>query len=243
MPEAHDPQQNRLLAALPAAERARLYPKLQLIPMPLGRVFYESGDTQGHVYFPTDSIVSLRYVMSDGASDEMSVVGNEGLIGVAMYLGGEPTPSRAIVQSSGHAYRLLGPQLKEELDRNGEMQLVLLRYTQMLITQMAQLAVCRGHHSVEQQLCRWLLLSLDRMSSHQMTMTQEFVATMLGVRRDDVTEAAGRLQELGIIQYVDGHITVDRPKVEQLSCECYAVIEKESSHLQLLPRRRSHCVR
>jgi CRP-like cAMP-binding protein len=238
MPDAHDPQHNHLLAALPPAERARLYPRLQLVPMPLGMVLYESGDTQTHVYFPTDSIVSLRYVMPDGTSEEMSVVGNEGLIGVVLYLGGEPTPSRAIVQSAGHAYRLIGAQLKEEFDRNGEMQLLLLRYTQVLITQMAQIAVCKGHHSVDQQLCRWLLLSLDRLSSHQLTMTQEFIATMLGVRRDDVTEAAGKLQELGIIHYAHGQITVvDRPKLEQLSCECYAVIKKESGRLLSLPRR------
>jgi CRP-like cAMP-binding protein len=236
MPAAHDPQQNHLLAALSPAERGRLYPQLQLVPMPLGMVLYESGDPQAHVYFPTDSIVSLRYVMEDGTSAEMSVVGNEGLIGVVLFLGGEPTPSRAIVQSAGHAYQLTGLQLKEEFDRNGEMQLLLLRYTQALLTQMAQTAVCKRHHSVDQQLCRWLLLSLDRLSSNQLTMTQEFMANMLGVRSEGVTEAAGKLQELGIIRYSGGQITVlGRSKLEQLSCECYAMIRKEGDRLLLPP--------
>ena len=173
MPASHDPQQNHLLAALSPAERDRLYPHLRLVPMPLGKVLYESGDVLGHVYFPTNSIVSLLYVLADGASAEISVVGNEGLIGIALFMGGETTPSRAIVQSAGHAYRLIGQQLKGEFHRNGEMQLLLLRYTQSLITQMAQTAVCNRHHSVDQQLCRWLLLSLDRLSSNQLTMTQD----------------------------------------------------------------------
>ena len=235
MPGPHVPQQNHLLGALSAGERNRLYPHLRLVPLPLGKVLYESGDVMRHVYFPTDSIVSLLYVLADGASAELSVVGNEGLIGVALFMGGETTPSRAIVQSAGHAYRLIGQQLKDEFHRNGELQLLLLRYTQALITQMAQTAVCNRHHSVDQQLCRWLLLSLDRLSSNQMTMTQELIANMLGVRREGVTEAAGKLHELGLIRYARGHFTVlDRPKLEQLCCECYAVVKKETD--RLLPR-------
>ena len=228
----HDPQQNHLLAALSPPERERLYPHLRLVPMPLGEVLYESGDVLRHVYFPTDSIVSLLYVLADGASAEISVVGNEGLIGIALFMGGETTPSRAIVQSAGHAYRLIGQQLKDEFHRNGELQLLLLRYTQALITQMAQTAVCNRHHSVDQQLARWLLLSLDRLSANQLTMTQELIANMLGVRREGVTEAAGKLQKLGVIEYSRGQITVmDRPKLEKLCCECYAVVRKESDRL------------
>src|SRR5436190_640610 len=204
MPGSHNPQQNHLLAALSPVEQDRLYPHLRLVPMPLGKVLYESGDLLRHVYFPTDSIVSLLYVLADGASAEISVVGNEGLIGIALFMGGETTPSRAIVQSAGHAYRLIGQQLKDEFHRNGEMQLLLLRYTQSLITQMAQTAVCNRHHSVDQQLCRWLLLSLDRLSSNQLTMTQELIANMLGVRREGVTEAAGKLHKLGVIRYARG---------------------------------------
>ena len=235
MPDSHNPQQNHLLAALSAGERDRLYPHLRLVPLPLGKVLYESGDVLGHVYFPTDSIVSLLYVLADGASAEISVVGNEGLIGVALFMGGETTPSRAIVQSAGHAYRLIGQLLKDEFHRNGELQLLLLRYTQALITQMAQTAVCNRHHSVDQQLCRWLLLSLDRLSSNQMTMTQELIANMLGVRREGVTEAAGKLDKLGVIRYARGRITVlNRPLLERLCCECYAVVKKESD--RLLPR-------
>jgi CRP-like cAMP-binding protein len=235
MSGSHNPQQNHLLAALAPAERERIFPHLHLVPMPLGSVLYESGDVLRHVYFPTDSIVSLLYVLADGASAEISVVGNEGLIGIALFMGGETTPSRAIVQSSGHAYRLVGQLLKDEFHRNGPLQLLLLRYTQALITQMAQTAVCNRHHSVDQQLCRWLLLSLDRLSSNQLTMTQELIADMLGVRREGVTEAAGKLDKLGVIRYARGHITVlDRPKLEQLCCECYAVVRKESD--RLLPR-------
>ena len=233
---AHDPQQNHLLAALSPSERERLYPHLRLVPMPLGKILYESGDILRHVYFPTDSIVSLLYVLADGASAEISVVGNEGLIGIALFMGGETTPSRAIVQSAGHAYRLIGQRLKDEFHQNGELQLLLLRYTQALITQMAQTAVCNRHHSVDQQLCRWLLLSLDRLSTDQLTMTQELIANMLGVRREGVTEAAGKLQKLGVIEYRRGQITVlDRPKLEQLCCECYAVVKKESDRLLLHP--------
>ncbi|HEV7631639.1 MAG TPA: Crp/Fnr family transcriptional regulator [Steroidobacteraceae bacterium] len=233
MAEAYAPQQNRLLAALSAPERERIFPNLQLIEMPLGRVVYEPGDTLRHVYFPTNCIVSMLYVMENGASAEISVVGNEGLIGISLFMGGETTPSRAIVQSSGHAFRLAGQELKDEFHRNGAMQILLLRYTQALITQMAQTAVCNRHHNVDQQLCRWLLLSLDRLSSNQLTMTQELIANMLGVRREGVTDAAGKLQKLGIIQYTRGLITVlDRPRLEALCCECYAVVKKETDRLQ-----------
>jgi CRP-like cAMP-binding protein len=235
MTPSHDPQQNHLLAAMSAEERERLYPALQLVQMPLGKVLYESGDVLRHVYFPIDSIVSLLYVLADGASAEISVVGNEGLIGIALFMGGETTPSRAIVQSAGYAYRLIGQRLKDEFHRNGQAQLLLLRYTQALITQMAQTAVCNRHHSVDQQLCRWLLLSLDRLSSNQLTMTQELIANMLGVRREGVTEAAGKLHRAGVIRYSRGQITVlDRPKLEELCCECYAVVKKETD--RLLPR-------
>jgi len=231
----HTPQQNRLLAALSTEERARLYPNLRLVPMALGKVLYESGDVQRYVYFPTDSIVSLLYVMESGASAEVSVVGHEGVIGIALFMGGETTPSRAIVQSAGHAYRLVGQRLKDEFHRNGGMQILLLRYTQALITQMAQTAVCNRHHSVDQQLCRWLLLSLDRLSSNQLVMTQDLIANMLGVRREGVTEAAGKLQKLGVIRYSRGRITVlDRPHLEKLCCECYAVVKKETDRLQHL---------
>lgn len=227
---------NHLLAALSAEEQERIYPHLQLVPLLLGEVLYESGDVLRHVYFPTDSIVSLLYVLADGASAEISVVGNEGLIGIALFMGGETTPNRAIVQSAGHAYRLIAQLLKDEFHRNGGMQLLLLRYTQALITQMAQTAVCNRHHSVDQQLCRWLLLSLDRLSTNQLTMTQELIANMLGVRREGVTEAAGKLQKLGVIEYSRGQITVlDRPHLEQLCCECYSVVKKESDRLLARP--------
>ena len=231
-PAAHSLQQNRLLAALSPVERERLDPHLRLVAMPLGKVLYESGDVLRNVYFPVDCIVSLLYVLESGASAEISVVGNEGLIGVALFMGGETTPSRAIVQSAGHAFRLDGQRLKEEFHRNGDLQLLLLRYTQTLITQMAQTAVCNRHHSVDQQLCRWLLLSLDRLSSNELVMTQELIANMLGVRREGVTEAAGKLQKLGVIRYNRGHITVlDRSKLEQLCCECYSVVKRESDRI------------
>jgi CRP-like cAMP-binding protein len=229
----HDPQHNRLLAALSPVARERIYPDLQLVEMPLGKVLYEPGDLLRHVYFPVDCIVSLLYVMESGASAEISVVGNEGLIGIALFMGGDTTPSRAIVQSAGHAYRLDGNRLKDEFHRNGGMQVLLLRYTQALITQMAQTAVCNRHHSVDQQLCRWLLLSLDRLGSNQLNMTQELIANMLGVRREGVTDAAGKLQTLGVIRYQRGHITVlDRPKLEELSCECYEVVKRETDRLE-----------
>ena len=227
-----EPEQNHLLNALLPAAWERLYPHLELVEMPLGKALYESGDVLRHVYFLTDSIVSLLYVMQDGASAEIAVVGNEGLIGISLFMGGETTPSRAIVQSAGHAYRLIGQRLKDEFHRNGEMQILLLRYTQALLTQMAQTAVCNRHHSVDQQLCRWLLLSLDRLSSNELTMTQELIANMLGVRREGVTEAAGKLQKLGVIHYSRGKITIlDRPKLEQLCCECYAVVKTETDRL------------
>ena len=233
--DQHSPQRNHLLAALSSEERDRLFPHLRLVTMPLGKVLYESGDVQRYVYFPTDSIVSLLYVMESGASAEVSVVGNEGVIGIALFMGGETTPSRAIVQSAGHAYRLIGQRLKDEFHRSGGMQLLLLRYTQALITQMAQTAVCNRHHSVDQQLCRWLLLSLDRLSSNELIMTQDLIANMLGVRREGVTEAAGKLQKLGVIRYSRGRITVlDRPQLEQLSCECYGLVKKETDRLQQL---------
>ena len=232
MSETPAPNQNHLLAALPAEVQSRLFSHLELVPLPLGKVLYESGDALRHVYFPTDSIVSLLYVMEDGASAEISVVGNEGLIGVALFMGGESTPSRAIVQSGGSAYRLLAQRLKDEFGRHGEMLLLMLRYTQSLITQMAQTAVCNRHHSIDQQLCRWLLLSLDRLPSNRLTMTQELIANMLGVRREGVTDAAGKLQKLGVIKYSRGEITVlDRPKLEKLSCECYAVVRAETDRL------------
>jgi CRP-like cAMP-binding protein len=232
-PGLHSPQQNHLLAALSPVECERIYPHLRLVPMPLGKVLYESGDQLRHVYFPVDCIVSLLYVLESGASAEISVVGREGLIGVALFMGGETTPSRALVQSAGHAYRLEGHRLKEEFHRSGDLQLLLLRYTQSLITQMAQTAVCNRHHSVDQQLCRWLLLSLDRLASNELVMTQELIANMLGVRREGVTEAAGKLQKLGAIRYARGQITVvDRPKLEQLCCECYAVVKRESDRIE-----------
>ncbi len=226
------PLQNHLLAALPAEVQDRLFPHLELVPLALAQVLYESGDALRHVYFPTDAIVSLLYVMENGASAEISVVGNEGLIGISLFMGGESTPSRAIVQSAGHAYQLPGQLLKDEFNRHGAMLQLMLRYTQSLITQMAQTAVCNRHHSIDQQLCRWLLLSLDRLSSNQLIMTQELIANMLGVRREGVTDAAGKLQKLGVIEYSRGHITViDRPKLEQLSCECYAVVKRETDRL------------
>jgi len=229
----HSPKQNHLLAVLPATEFERLSPHLQLVPMPLGEALYESGGRLQHVYFPTTSIVSLLYVMADGASAEIAVVGNEGILGISLFMGGETTPSRAVVQSAGHGYRLEAQLLKQEFNRPGAvLQILLLRYTQALITQMAQTAVCNRHHSVEQQLCRWLLLSLDRLPTRELTMTQELIANMLGVRREGVTEAAGNLQRAGLIRYSRGHITVlDRPRLEQEVCECYAVVKKEFDRL------------
>ncbi len=226
---------NRLLAALPAADYARLAPNLNLVPMPLGWAVYESGGTQGHVYFPTDSIVSLLYVLADGDSTELGVVGNDGLVGISLFMGGETTPSRAVVQSAGQGYRLKSSILKAEFVHGGALHHLLLRYTQSLITQMVQTAVCNRHHSVDQQLCRWLLLSLDRLPSNELVMTQELIADMLGVRREGVTEAAGNLQAAGLIHYSRGKITVlDRSKLEARVCECYAVVRRETD--RLLPR-------
>ena len=232
MPASHSPQQNYLLAALPAAEYDRLAPELELVPMPLGKALYESGGRLQHVYFPTTSIVSLLYVMEDGASAEIAIVGNEGILGISLFMGGETTPSRAVVQSAGHGYRLKAHLLKREFQRAGPVMNLLLRYTQALITQMAQTAVCNRHHSIEQQLSRWLLLSLDRLSTFELTMTQELIANMLGVRREGVTEAAGKLQRAGIIRYSRGRITVlDRERLEENVCECYAVVKKEFERL------------
>jgi len=236
MPLPPKPNLNHLLAALPTEVLERLLPDLELVTLPLGKVLYESGDTLRHVYFPIDCIVSLSYVMESGISAEISVVGKEGIIGIALFMGGETTPSRAIIQSAGYAYRLLAYQFKEEFHRHSEMLMLLLRYTQLLITQMAQTAVCNRHHSIGQQLCRWLLLSLDRLSSNRLTMTQELIANILGVRREGVTEAAGKLQKLGVIEYSRGQITVlDRQQLERLSCECYAVVKKETDRLMPCP--------
>jgi len=226
------PASNHLLGALDTEVQLRLFPLLEILPMALGAVLYESGDSMRHVYFPIDCIVSLLYVMESGASAEISVVGNEGLIGIALSMGGESTPSRAVVQSAGTAYRLPAQRMKDEFNRHSGLMVLMLRYTQALITQMAQTAVCNRHHSVDQQLCRWLLLSLDRLASNQLTMTQELIANMLGVRREGVTEAAGKLQKLGVIEYSRGRITVlDRPLLEKLSCECYEVVKRESDRL------------
>lgn len=232
MTETHSPLQNHLLACLPIEVQKRVFPFLELAPLSLGQVLYESGDTLRHVYFPTDSIISLLYVMESGASTEISMVGNEGIVGIALFMGGESTPSRAVVQSAGYAYRLQGLRMKEEFKRHNDTMLLLLRYTQALITQMSQTAVCNRHHSIEQQLCRFLLLSLDRLQSNKLVMTQELMANMLGVRHEGVTDAAGKLQKLGIIEYHRGTITVlDRIKLEAMSCECYAVVKTESDRL------------
>jgi CRP-like cAMP-binding protein len=228
----HSPRQNHLLAALPVADYERMLPDLELMPMPLGWAVYEADGPQGYVYFPTTCIVSLLYVMENGASAEIAVTGNDGLIGIALFMGGESTPSRAVVQSAGHGYRLKASALKREFALGGHLQHVALRYTQALITQMAQTAVCNRHHTVEQQLCRWLLLSLDRLPSNELVMTQELIANMLGVRREGVTEAAGKLQEDGLIRYSRGHITVlDRPKLKKRVCECYSVVKREMDRL------------
>ncbi len=238
-----DPRQNQLLAALPDAVWQRLLPHLEAVDMPLGEALYESGRTLSHVYFPTTSIVSLLYVMEDGASAEIAVVGHEGLVGISLFMGGGSTPSRAVVQSAGRGFRLNAQWMLQEFERAGPMLHLLLRYTQALITQMAQTAACNRHHSLDQQLCRWLLLSLDRLPADQLVMTQELIANMLGVRREGVTAAAGHLQQAGLIRYSRGRITVlDRPRLEQRSCECYAVVKKEYDRLlpdgHALPRDR-----
>jgi len=231
-----DPKTNHLLASLPSAEWRRLEPHLERVELPLGKVLYESGDTMRHVYFPTNTIVSLLYVMESGASAEIGVVGNEGIVGISLFMGGGSTPSRAVVQSAGEGLRLKAQIIKDEFDRSGPVMHLLLRYTQALITQMSQTAVCNRHHSLDQQLCRWLLLSLDRLQGTTLTMTQELIANMLGVRREGVTESALKLQRAGLINYARGHITVlDRPGLEKRCCECYAVVKKE--YERLLPRR------
>jgi len=232
MPTPHSPNQNHLLAALPTAEFESVAAHLERVPMPLGEVLYEPGGQMEHAYFPTTAIVSLHYVMESGASAETAGVGNEGVVGISLFMGGNTTPSSAVVQTAGHAYRLESRLLKEEFNRAGLMQRLLLRYTQALITQMFQTAACNRHHSVEQQLCRWLLLTLDRLPTNELIMTQELVASMLGVRREGITEAAGKLQQAGFIRYRRGHIAVlERSGLETRVCECYAVVKKELGRL------------
>lgn len=232
MSPPHSPNQNHLLAALPTGEFESLAAHLELISMPLGKMLYQPGEKLQHAYFPTTSIVSLHYVMESGASAESAGVGNEGVVGISLFMGGDTTSSSAVVQTAGHAYRIQGKLLKEEFNRAGLMQRLLLRYTQALMTQMSQTAVCNRHHSVEQQLCRWLLLTLDRLPTNELIMTQELVASMLGVRREGITEAAGNLQRAGFISYRRGHIAVlDRAGLESDTCECYAVVKKELSRL------------
>tara|TARA_R110001583_G_scaffold65597_3_gene189481 strand:- start:90 stop:842 length:753 start_codon:yes stop_codon:yes gene_type:complete len=234
------PLQNHLLNALPEEVKERLLPFVELVKLELGLVMYEAGDTLASVYFPVDAIVSLLYVMESGSSAEISVVGNEGVVGIALFMGGESTSSRAVVQSEGYAFRLKAKHLTDEFNRHGKLLDLMLRYTQSLITQMSQTAVCNRHHTIDQQLCRWLLLSLDRLPDNKITMTQELIANMLGVRREGVTEAAGKLQKKGVIDYHRGHITVlDRLKLEKLSCECYSVVKKETD--RLLPYAKTKC--
>lgn len=245
MPTIHDPNQNHLLAALLDADFERLAPNLELVPMLLGDVLYESGGKLQHVYFPTTAIISLHYLLEDGGSSEIAGVGNEGVLGVSLFMGGDTTPSRAVVQTGGYGYRLTAQLLVEEFNRAGPVMRLLLRYTQALLTQMSQTAVCNRHHSVEQQLCRWLLLTLDRLPDTELTITQELIANMLGVRREGVTEAAGRLQADGFIRYRRGHITVlDRTGLEQKTCECYGVVKKEFARLlaDVRQRQRMPCV-
>ena len=238
MQTVQNPRQNQLLAALPEADLTRWLPQLESVEMPLGHVMYESGRTLSHVYFPTSAIVSLLYVMENGASAEIAVAGNEGIVGISIFMGGGSTPSRAVVQSAGHGFRLKARAIKDEFNRAGPVMHLMLRYTQALITQMAQTAVCNRHHSLDQQLCRWLLLSLDRLNGTELAMTQELIANMLGVRREGVTEGALKLQKAGLIRYARGHISVlDRPGLEARSCECYAVVKKEYD--RLLPDRQA----
>ena len=232
MSSPHSPNQNHLLAALPAAEFERLAAHLEPVSLPLGEMLYEPGEQLQHAYFPTSAIVSLHYVMESGASAESAGVGNEGVVGISLFMGGDTTPSSAVVQTAGHAYRLGSQLLKQEFNRAGSLQRLLLRYTQALITQVTQTAVCNRHHSVEQQLCRWLLLTLDRVTTRELVMTQELIASMLGVRREGITEAAGKLQQAGYIRYRRGHIAVlERAGLEARSCECYAVVKKEMGRL------------
>lgn len=228
----HDPNQNHLLAALLEAGYERLAPHLELVPMLLGDVLCESGGKLQYAYFPTTAIVSLHYLLENGGSSEIAGVGNEGVLGIPLFMGGNTTPSRAVVQTGGHGYRLRGQVLVDEFNRAGPVMRLLLRYTQALLTHMSQTAVCNRHHTVLQQLCRWLLLTMDRLQGNELTMTQELIANMLGVRREGVTEAAGRLQSMGYIRYRRGHITVlDRAGLEENVCECYAVVKKEFERL------------
>jgi CRP-like cAMP-binding protein len=231
-----DPAQNRLIRALPPTERERMASHLELVRLPLGKVLYEAGEIPQHVYFPADAIVSLLYLTRDGASGEIAVVGNDGMLGVSLFMGGESTLTRAVVQGAGYAYRVPGRTIKAEFHRAQVLQILLLRYTQCLLTQMSQTAVCNRRHPVEQQLCRWLLMSLDRITGNELAMTQELIANMLGVRREGVNEAAARLQKLGAILYRRGRITVlDRPMLERLCCECYAVVGNETARVLELP--------
>ena len=235
MPSTNDPSRNKLLAALPAPELAHWQQHLEPVHLVLGQVLYESGSPQSHVYFPTTAIVSLLYVTESGQSAEIAVVGNEGVVGIALFMGGDTTPNRAVVQSAGRGYRLTAQKIKSEFGRSVPVLHLLLRYTQALITQMAQTAVCNRHHSIDQQLCRWLLLSLDRLPGDELTMTQELIANMLGVRREGVTEAAQKLQNAGLIKYTRGHIRVlDRVAMEKRTCECYSVVRAEYD--RLLPK-------
>jgi CRP-like cAMP-binding protein len=229
-----NPRQNHLLAVLPITEYERMLPNLELVNLELGKAVYESGERIYHVFFPTTAIVSLLYVLENGTSAEISVVGNEGIVGIALFMGGETALNRAIVQSAGQAYRMKGQSLSQEFNRAGALQHLLMRYTMALLAQMSQTAVCNRHHSIDQQLCRWLLLSLDRLASNELSMTQELIADMLGVRREGVTEAAGKLQSAGLISYSRGRIKVlDRPGLEARVCECYDVVKKE--FIRLLP--------
>ncbi len=236
MTTPHDPRENQLLASLPTDEWARWQPRLEWTDLPLGRVLYESSSLQSHVYFPTTAIVSLLYVMENGSSAEIAVVGNEGMVGISLFMGGETTPRRAVVQSAGQGYRLKGKAIKEEFGRSGPVMHLMLRYTQALITQMVQTAACNRHHSLDQQLCRWLLLSMDRLRDNKLVMTQELIANMLGVRREGVIEEALELEKAGLIRYSQGHITVlDREGLEKRTCECYEVVRRE--YQRLLPVR------
>ena len=235
----HDPRQNHLLAALSPDVQGRLFPYLELAQLPLRSLMYESGRPMRHVYFPTDSLISMQYLLESGAATAISVVGNEGLLGINLFMGGESAPSRSLVQAAGHAYRLPRARVKDEFGRHGELLQLMLRYTQALITQIAQTAVCNRHHTIDQQLCRWLLLSLDRLPHSSVTMTHEFISHMLGVRRASVTLAALRLEKSGAFGYSRGRIEVlDRPKLERMSCECYRVVKKETDMLlHYLPQR------
>jgi len=236
MSQVLDPRSNRLLSVLPPADWQRWRPELESVDLPLGQVLYESGRTLSHVYFPTTAIVSLLYVMENGSSAEIAVVGNEGVVGISLFMGGESTPSRAVVQSAGKGFRMRSATIKDEFNRAGPAMHLLLRYTQALITQMAQTAVCNRHHNLDQQLCRWLLLSMDRLQGNELVMTQELIANMLGVRREGVTEGALKLQRAGLIRYARGHITVlDRAGLEARTCECYEVVRRE--YQRLLPNQ------